>query len=267
MSAAKALGNRQIAPTVSRTLKTAGVVIILLALLDVIVLPIPFQVHERVWQINFATQVVDRGIVPLVGISLLLLGSWIDNIAGLRAGDRKSWTDLGFLGLVLASILGFLFILIFFVHLNNVRINNEQVLTRINEEAAQAETQLDNRLQLEVGQQRQQLEQLLANPGQLDQVLESGQLPEDQATRLREFQQNPQALDQFVEQRTGELRQQFQTEIGLRREQATSTAKAESLKSGLRIGLGSLLLAIGYIVVSWFGLRNWGKAGSGRVAG
>ncbi|MBD2460182.1 hypothetical protein H6G89_03910 [Oscillatoria sp. FACHB-1407] len=260
MSSTKALGSRQISPTVSRALKTAGVVIILLALLDIVVLPIPFQVHERVWQINFATQVVDRGIVPLVGIALLLMGSWVDSISGLRSGDRKSPIDLGFLGLILASILGLFFILVFFLHLNNVRINNEQVLARINEEATQAETQLDGRLQLEVGQQRQQLEQLLANPEQLDQVLASGQLPEDQATQLREFRQNPQALDQFVERRVGELRQQFQTEIGLRREQATNTAKAESLKSGLRIGLGSLLLAIGYIIVGWLGLRNWKNA-------
>ncbi|MDX2215036.1 MAG: HpsJ family protein [Oculatellaceae cyanobacterium bins.114] len=260
MSSTKALGSRQISPTVSRTLKTAGVIIILLALLDVIVLPIPFQVHERVWQINFATQLVDRGIVPLVGIALLLVGSWVDSIAGLRTGDRKSWGDLGFLGLVLASVLGLLFILVFFLHLNNVRINNGEVLERINQEATQAETQLDSRLQNEVGQQRQQLEQLLANPAQLDQVLASGQLPEDQAAQLREFRQNPQALDQFVERRIGELRQQFQTEIGLRREQATSTAKAESLKSGLRVGLGSLLLAIGYIIVGWLGLRSWNKA-------
>ncbi|NJK35878.1 MAG: hypothetical protein HC919_13600, partial [Oscillatoriales cyanobacterium SM2_2_1] len=179
-------------------------------------------------------------------------------VASGAGGDRKSLTDPSLWGLVFASLLGVIFLLMIPLHLNNVGVSSGETIKRINEEASQAETQLDTRLETEVGQQRQQIERLLANPEQLNRALESGQVPAEQANLLRQFQENPDNLDQFVEQRVGELRQQFQTEIGVRREDALRTARTEALKSRFRIGGSSLLLAIGYIVIGWVGLRTVG---------
>jgi hypothetical protein len=265
MSSSKALNSLKTASLASLALKTAGVIILLAAIFDIIILPFPFQPLDRQWQINFVTLAVDRGIVPLVGLALLLTGYWVDSVSGLRGGDRSSRKNLGFWALILACLLGLFFVLAFPLHLNNVRLNNQQAVARINQESTQAETQLDQRLQAEVGQQRQQIEQLLANPQQLDQALASGQIPEQQATLLRQFRENPDTLDQFIERRVSELRQQFQTEIGTRREQALRTARVDAIKSGLRISVSSLLLAIGFITIGWIGLRDWRTASSGRT--
>lgn len=266
MSSSKALNSLKTASLASLALKTAGVIILLAALFDIIILPYPFQPLDRQWQINFVTLAVDRGIVPLVGLALLLASYWVDAVSGLRGGDRPSRKSLGFWALILSCLLGLFFVLAFPLHLNNVRLNHQQAVERIGQESSQAETQLDQRLQTEVGQQRQQIEQLLANPEQLDQALASGQIPEQQAAVLRQFRQDPKTLDQFIEKRVGELRQQFQTEIGTRREQALRTAKLEAIKSGLRISVSSLLLAIGFITIGWIGLRDWGTSNFGRTS-
>lgn len=255
MSSSKASGSRQFASYVPLALKTAGVVLILAALLDILILPYPYQINRQ-WQIGFVAQVVDRGIVPLVGIVLITLGYWVDSVSNKVTGKAILWQDLRFWAYLLASILGLFYLIAGPGHILNVRANYNEAITRIGQEATQAESELQNRLQLEVGQQRQQLERLLSSPQQVTRALESGQLPPEQADLLRQFQQNPQALDQFVERRTNELRTQLETQVRVRREQALQQASTDTLKSGLRIGLSSLLLAIGYIIVGWFGLRT-----------
>lgn len=260
MASSKALNSRSISSVAAVALKTVGVIIILAALLDMITLPFPAKPLDRQWQINFVTLAVDRGIVPMVGLALLLTGYWVDTISGLGLGDRRSWKNLGFWALILSSVFGLFYILAVPLHLNNVRVSNTEAIERIKQDASQAEAQLNNRLQTEVGQQRQQIEQLIANPEQIDRAREAGQITLDQATQLQQFRQNPKALDQFIEKRVGEVKGKLQTEIGQRREDALNNVKNESIKSGLRVGISSLLLAIGYILIGWIGLRYWGDS-------
>jgi hypothetical protein len=254
----KAPSNRQIAPLTARSLKIVGIIIILAALLDIFVLPIPYQPIDRQWQISFVTQVVDRGIVPLVGLSLLLVSSWIESLAGM-VSRRPIWQDLRFWALLLACLLGLFHILAIPLHINNVRVVGNESLQKIEQEATQAESQLGTRLNQEVGQQRDQINQLLSNEDLLNQALQSGQVSQEQAQLLQQFKQDPQALDKFVQERVNQLKTQLETEIGVRREQAQRSTKMETLKSSVRVGIGSFLLAIGYIFLGWTGLRNLGK--------
>jgi len=262
MSSPKATNRRQLSPLVSLALRTVGVVMILASLLDMIILPIPYNFSgngSTQWLLNFTTQIVDRGIIPMIGIALLLAGSWVASDLGNAPQKQKGWQSLQFWALVLSCILGLLYLLIFPLHLNNVRIDSQQSLAQITQEADQAQTELGTRLNAEVQQQRQQIIQLLENEDLLDQAIASGQVPEQQAGLLQQFRDDPAALDQYIEQRVSELRTQFETEIGTRREEALRAARTEALKSGLRIGISSLLLAIGYIIIGWSGLRSLGQ--------
>ncbi|NJN88600.1 MAG: hypothetical protein HC881_22855 [Leptolyngbyaceae cyanobacterium SL_7_1] len=247
--------SRQIAPVTSLALKVAGVVVTLAALLDMFILPIPYQPLNQQWQLNFITQIVDRGIVPLVGLALILTGFWVDSLIG-TAVKRKLWLDLKFWTVLLASLLGLFYLMAIPLHLNNVRLARQEAVTRIDQEASQTESQLEGRLSQEVGQQRQQIDVLLQNEELLDQALQSGQVTQEQAAQLQQYRDNPDALNQFVEQRTEELRTQIQTQIGVRRQDLLASTRTEAIKSGVRIGLGSLLLAIGYLIIGWTGLRN-----------
>ncbi len=265
------------------TLKVVGIILILSFLLDFLILLLPFQPTDRAWQINLATALVDRGIVPLVGLGMLFVGYWMNEATS--DSDRPQAVDLRFPALILSSILGLIFLLIFPLHLNNVRQASAQTVNQINQDADQAETQLKNQLsqfqaQLNNDQGKAQLEQLrnqarsqfselLKDDQKYKQALNNPQIPQAQKELLKKFKANPQELDKFIAQQTDPqgLANQRLSQIRQRKEEAQKQAKDNAWKSGLRIGISSLLLSIGYIIIGWTGLRGMGGLqSSGRKA-
>jgi hypothetical protein len=265
------------------TLKVVGIILILSFLLDFLILLLPFQPTDRAWQINLATALVDRGIVPLVGLGMLFIGYWMNEATS--DGDRPQPVDLRFPALILSSILGLIFLLIFPLHLNNVRQASAQTVNQINQDAEQAENQLKNQLsqfqaQLNNDQGKAQLEQLrnqarsqfselLKDDQKYQQALNNPQIPSAQKELLKKFKANPQELDKFIAQQTDPqgLANQRLSQIRQRKEEAEKQAKDNAWKSGLRIGISSLLLSIGYIIIGWTGLRGMGGLqNSGRKA-
>ncbi|WP_193198350.1 HpsJ family protein [Nostoc sp. MG11] len=274
--------NRFAALNTALTLKVVGIICILSFFVDFVILLLPFQPTDRGWQISIATALVDRGIVPLVGLGLLFAAYWIDSA---DAGDRPSGIDLRFPALIISSILGLMFLLIFPLHLNNVRQASTQTVNQISQDADQAENQLKNQLsqfqaQLNNDQAKAQLEQLrnqaraqftelLKDEQKYKQALANPQLPAEQKELLKKFKANPQELDKFIAQRTDPqgVANQRLNQIRQRRDEAEKQAKDNAWKSGLRIGISSLLLSIGYIIIGWTGLRGMGSLqGGGRKA-
>lgn len=256
MQSKKASSGRPLSSVASNAMKVVGVIITLSALLDIFILSMPYQFLDRDWQIDFVTQFVDRGIVPLVGIVLFLTGAWLKNQSEPRT-ERKMWQSSQFWALVLASVLGALFLLLFPLHLNNVRLAYQDSAQGITQEATGAETQLDNQINAEVESQRQQIDLLVsATDEQLNQLVETGRLSPDQLQLVRQFKENPDEIEPFLQQRREELATQAQTQLGVSREQAHQQLQTNALKSGLRVGVSSLLLSIGFIVIGWLGLRQ-----------
>ncbi|NJO77069.1 MAG: hypothetical protein HC827_00135 [Cyanobacteria bacterium RM1_2_2] len=254
MTSKKLSSSRPVSSLIAHILKTVGIVITLAALLDMFLLPIPYQLAEQQWQINFVTAFVDRGIVPLVGLVLFLTGFAVD---GSSVERKAAWQDPRFWAFILASVLGVAYVLMFPFHLNNVRLANQSAIETVNQQATQAETELNERLQSEIEARRQQISQLLtASDDQIAQLVQGGQLTQEQAEVVKRFKAEPQSVEPFLKQQGEELQTQLQTEIGLRKKQAQEARRTEDLKSGLRIGIGSLLLAIGFSIVGWTGLRN-----------
>ncbi|HYW18145.1 MAG TPA: HpsJ family protein [Nodularia sp. (in: cyanobacteria)] len=265
--------NRFASGNAALTLKVVGIILIMSFLLDFLILMFPFQPTDREWQINLATAIVDRGIVPLVGIGMLFVGYWIDSVAD---SDRSRGIDIRFPVLVMSSVLGLMFLLIFPLHLNNVRQASAQNVAQIRQDAEQAETQLQNQLaqfqaqinndqgkaQLEQlrNQARNQFTELLKNEETYNKAVNNPQLPAAQKELLKKFKKNPQELENFIAQQTDPQAQATQrlTQIRQRREEAQKQAKDVAWKSGLRIGISSLLLSIGYMIIGWTGLRSIG---------
>jgi hypothetical protein len=257
MNPKNALSSSSMSLLASRTLKVVGIIVVLAALLDIVILSMPYQFLERLWQINFVTQVVDRGVVPLVGLVLLLVGFWIDSLAGDRAIGKTVWQSPRFYTFAVASLMGLFFLLLFPLHLNNVRLEYENGITQITQQTKSAETQLNTRLQTQIGSQRSQITQLIgATDEQLTQLEQNGQLTQEQAALVRKLKADPKGVDPFLNQRETELRNQAETEIRAQKQKVEETLRADSLKSGLRVSISSLLLAIGYIVMGWMGLRS-----------
>lgn len=250
-------GSRPISTLAARALKTVGIIITLSVVLDLVVLSIPYQLTDREWQIDVVTQMVDRGIVPLVGIVLFLTGFWVDSTTGLTTTRKHRWQDPRFWALILASLLGALFLLLFPLHLNNVRGAYQASTQGITQDATQTETQLSSQIDREIQSRQQQIALLVtATDEQLNQLVQQERLSEEDADRVRQFKENPDAVEPFLQQTREQLTNQAREQLGTNREQAQQQLKSRALKAGLRIGISSLLLSIGFIVVGWLGLRN-----------
>lgn len=252
MTADKQPSSPAVSPLAAIALKLVGVITVLSSLLDFLILLLPPDFGSSQWLLNSTTQLVDRGIVPFVGIALLLAGFWIDRSAGKGNQPGNLLIDLRFWSCLVASFLGLIFLILTFLHINTTRLAAQETLARVEREANEATTQLEQRLAGELNQQQNQLQLLFQDDNLLQQAIDSGQLPENVA----QFRDNPEALGDFLSQRAGEARQRIETEIGTRREDARKQVRQEAWKSAIRISVSSLLLAIGYTVIGWTGLRR-----------
>ncbi len=252
MTAENSFTSSAVSPLAAIALKLVGVVTIASALLDFLVLLIPPDFLNAQWQLNATTQIVDRGIVPLVGIALLLAGFWVERSAGKSAQPGNLLTDLRFWACAISSVLGLIFLVVTFLHVNNVRITTQEALAQVEREANQATSQLEQRLEGELNQQQSQLQILFEDDELLQQAIEAGQLPAE----IEQFRGNPSGLDEFLTQRAGEAQQQIATEIGTRREEARGQVRREAIKSATRVSISSFIMAIAYVVIGWTGLRR-----------
>ncbi|MGB7086152.1 MAG: HpsJ family protein [Phormidesmis sp.] len=243
-------------PLAATALKLVGSITILAALVDFITLLFPPDFGNRAWQLATTTQLVDRGIVPLVGIALLLTGHWIDSSLGngprrtSLALDSRFWTCL------LSCLLGLIFLSVAVIHPNNVRIQSREALAQVDTEATQASSQLEERLNADISQRRAQIDALLTDESQLDAAIASGDLDEAQRAQIERFRNDPAALNEFLNSQVGEAQAQLKTRIGEQKQEASKRVRSEAWKAILRVTLSSLLLTVGYTYIGWAGLRR-----------
>ncbi|TAF32223.1 MAG: hypothetical protein EAZ69_18285 [Oscillatoriales cyanobacterium] len=245
----KATNSRQFSSVAARTLKVVGIILILSALLNSIVLSLPGEISD----------ISNRG--------LLMTGFWVDSSSGVSIDRRNVWVDLRFWALLISSLLGLIYLLLVPVHLNNTRLELKDALVLLDKEAGQAEAKLDAQIKSE--QYKSELEQrksllrsqigaLLQDDGKLQQELKNPNLPKELKTVLQESKNDPKALDKFLEQQAQELPNQARKEISTQKQQKEKELRTRSRNSSLQTGINSLLLAIGYITVGWSGLRSMG---------
>lgn len=239
-------------PLAAIALKLVGIVTVVSSLLDYLVFLIPPEFTNPQWQLAVSTQMVERGIVPLVGIALLLTGFWIDSSIGKSGRSQNLLTDLRFWSCLIASILGILFLLLIVVNITSLRATTQQALTQVDTEATQASSQLEQRVAAELSQTRNRITSVLENEDLLSQAIQSGQLPPE----LEQFKDDPEGLNQFLQKRADEAKQRIQSEIGTRRQDAEKKVKTQAWKNGIRISMSSLFLGIGYTIIGWIGLRR-----------
>ncbi|MBW4519711.1 MAG: phage protease [Scytolyngbya sp. HA4215-MV1] len=256
----KASDNRQLSSFTSLILILIGVLMALAFLVDCFTLIVPSDQPSQLgsldgvrWQLNLVNQIVDRGVVPLVGLVLVVLGIWVDSLFGIAA-KSKLRQNLGLAAFILSSFLGLLFLLMVPIHVNNSYRAYGLTMTQVQQQATQLEGQLGQRLQSEV----ELISQLSKDDQKLQQALASGQLAPPLAQALQQGKNNPKALQDFIDKRSVEVKNKIQTEVRTQQQQAEQKASVEYFRTGVRISLTSLLLAIGYVTIGWTGLKNLG---------
>jgi len=266
--------NRVAASNISLSLKTVGIVCVVSFFIDFAILMLDFSISNKQVQISLATNLVDRAIVPLIGIVLLLVAYWVDQVDA--GNERFKGIDFRFPAFVLAGFLGVMFLIIFPWHINNVGQASKQAVEQINKDAQQAENQINTQLsqfqaQMNNEQARKQLEQvrsqaknqfteLIKDDQKYKQAIDNPQLPAEQKDLLKKFKAHPEEIDKFIIQKTDptEVAGQKRTQIRQRKEEAEKQAQQNAWRSGLRIGISSLLYAIAYLIISSTGLISLG---------
>lgn len=273
--------NRVPSSNISLWLKLIGIICLLLFFVDFIFLLFPFQPTDKLWQIGLVRNVVDRGIIPLVGLGIMMIAYWFDGVAHSNRSSRLNLKSLNFKlpVFILSSILGLMFLLMFPLHLNNVNQVKVQAWQRYTQESYQLEAQVKTELQeiqsqltnqqvkanldkqrLELKEQLStQLNELIKDEQKYNQALNNNQLPEVQRKLLEEYKTNPRVLDNFIAQQTNpeQLAQQRITQIRSQKEERLNKTQEDASKE-LRIGINSMLLSIGYIVIGLTGLKSLG---------
>jgi hypothetical protein len=239
-------------PTVSSfltplALKTAGAVLILSSLIDLIFMlwfpPETLVLEGNRWWLYATSQLVDRGLLPLVGIAFVVAGDWIKIVSTEDGGDRGNTWRIG--TFALASLLGLIFILIIPFQLITTNDFKAQDLKKIDEEATKIQQGIKSNLQQINAMSKEKVKEQLT---QIDKELAIGQA---QGERLANLQLNKLLLtdpQKFAQKSAQNLQVQKQ-----KREAQVST---RMIQTGVRTSLASFLLAIAYITIGWTGLRR-----------
>jgi hypothetical protein len=237
-------------------LKLTGVVLVLGALVDGLVLAVPPKFLDNGWVADLISGWVDRAMIPLLGLAILLLGVWIGRGAKSDA-EQTSLKGLPLAAIFFSGLLGLLFLLITPLYFTNSRAASAADTRKINQEAVASERQLDTILQ----QKRAQVTALLSDDkqlAQLQQQIDSAKLPAEQQAKLKQLEEtlkqvqaDPKRLDEEVEK----ARSQGLKQIQEKQKQDLAQAQAKMNKNRLYTTLNGLLYAIGYLIIAWAGMR------------
>lgn len=262
----KATANRLFSTPAALISKLVGLLLIVSFLIDAITLVIPstppFSPLDRGWQLNVTTQLVERGFIPMLGMALLFAGSWMDSLQD-SSQEGKLWQLVKLGALVLSGFLGLGFLLIAPLHINNVRLASNQTLEQIQQQASQAEGQLDStglktQLSQQQSQVKTQLTDLLKDDRKLNERLQSDRVSQQEKDLLQQFKSDPAKVDEFLNQQLNPdtIVNRRLTQVRERKQQLEKQTKLAALKSQVQIGASSVLLAIAYLVITGSGLRG-----------
>ena len=237
-------------PLTALILKSVGIVLIVLYLLDCAVVLSSSRFQDSQWLFTTTTQLIDRGFVPMMGFGFLFIGFWVESaLEPTLAGERSRGLKLG--AALLSSLLALLFLLFIPLIVNATNAAADDQMKQITQDASRAESQID-------GQVQQLRAQIDAQSGQIDQLIQSGQLQGTQLAQakqklaeLQKFKSDPKALEaQIAPERDQKL-----TQIRDNKRKLETQINDNKLRSGMRSGIASLVLALGYAVIGWTGLR------------
>lgn len=230
-------------------LKLAGLVLILFTLLNYVMLLFPLNLGDVEWRLRFTTQLVDRGILPILGIALMFSAYGFEDILGIsKAQPKIGWNTLKFWVYLMSLFLGVLFLLLIPLHVTSAIAGSNQAIERVNQDAADAKEQLEERL----AQQQAQITDLLKSDQRVEDFTGGVELTEEQSETLEKFKNDPEAL----KLQAATIRDRLTEQIERRKQQAQQRSQNGAFKSIVRTGISSLLLASCYLTIGWSGFRG-----------
>jgi ABC-type multidrug transport system fused ATPase/permease subunit len=232
----------------SLALKTASTVLIISTIVDIAFTLLPYQLGDGKWWFAASAELVNRGLLPLVGIVFWLISDWIETVAKETSGRGNGLTK----GITFLSILlGLLFFLIVPFQAWTSNADRDKTLTMSREEGTAMEAKIDKRVK-EITGDKAKMQQVQQQIAEIDKAIKSGQLPGEELARAKASKDELEKLSgdpsKIKESAMGDLRR--------RQKDLEGAATANMWKTGIRASLASLLLSAGYSFIGLTGLRG-----------
>jgi hypothetical protein len=229
-------------------LKLSGQSLIAITLLNYVMLLIPPRLAEATWWFTLSTQVIEQGIIPLLGMGIFFVGIAIELLGG-TAGQENTWISKTEPWIYrLALLLGILFVLLAPVHGLAAIVRNQASVTQLDERLAQQNKQVE----FQLDRQRELYTAVLDGDATLEDLVGDEPLSDGQMEVLNKIKSDPQALDRQLEAAQIAINESVQK----RAAEARKEAKLGVWKSILRLGLTSWMLAGCYLNVAWIGIKG-----------
>lgn len=259
-------------------LKIMGGILIVSSTLYFVGLAISFQPNDASWLKAFTSEIVNLGIVPLIGLILILIAYRLESVLNNQKRSRLRTRKIVSL---LSVFLGILYLTVVPLAQNVVLVDNSDVFASI-EPVTDVKTKLRTKYQQfnDIERQVREAQARLENQKQSSQIVSNPQSFQRLEARLRELDAaiaEPQLLSQqLTEEQIATLsdtrvrlekliqlannppawEQHIQKlEIQLRSARLVNEhrAKLELVKHGIWTGINSLMLAIAYLTIGSIG--------------
>jgi hypothetical protein len=233
----------------SLALKTASMVLIISTIVDIAFTLLPYQLGDGKWWFAASAELVNRGLLPLVGIVFWLIADWIETVAKETSGRGSNNLTKGIT--LLALVLGLLFFLIVPFQAWTSNSDRDKTLTMSREEGNAMEAKIDKRVK-EITGDKAKMQQVQQQIGEMDKAIKSGQVQGEELARIKASKAELEKLSgdpsKIKESAMGDLRR--------RQKDLEGAATANMWKTGIRASLASLLLSAGYSFIGLTGLRG-----------
>jgi hypothetical protein len=225
----------------SLALPAVGLVLIVTVLFDFVVRLIFTRLDTPEVQVGLLTEFIDRGVIALIGLALVYAGFWLNSLVSRKSENkgRSTWQKPQFWTFIFASLMGLLFLMLMPAHFGATGQVLTKTLTKFDQQEAQAKATLD--------QQKREADQIVAS-GQIDEILREPNLPPQQRALFEQLKKDPKSIEtQLASQLAG-----IQKEKNVALDQVNRQTTLDRLRAEVR----SLLLAVGFTVLGWTGLRD-----------
>lgn len=254
------------------SLKLVGGLMIVGSIVDCLLLMVPPNFLDQVWLSALIRDWILRGTVPLIGFALLLLGSWAEVTAGSMAPKRSGHKQKSAqsrsttIAVFLALCYSILFVLLIPLYFNSSRLASAVETRQMNEQAAEAQQELSDRL----NERREQINLLLSDNSrrrELQAQVKNAdannplqtQFSAEQRTELQQMLElaervanNPSVLEQEL----GKARQAGLEQIKAQQQQEWNRITAATRRLRIHTIVMALLLSIGYGTIAWTGMNT-----------
>ena len=249
-------------------LKVIGYTLLVSTLVIYLTFLIPLQWQDDQWVFTTVPQLFDRGVMPLIGMGFIYMSSFLET-GSLRPEGRNPFLTGRFFAIVLSGLLGLGFLVAgpaYFVKSSALETTG---LDRLAKQAKDQEQQISAQVRQNLIQFQEQIKDkpaLEAELKKIGELISKGELNgkkiegkeldllQKSQKDLQKLKDDPNHLQvmakEAIDQKLQELREGVKkTEDGTR---------GEAMKARLRTGLGSLMYAIAFSLISWLGLAEMG---------